>query len=57
MALSIESESPRGRGETDVLTMIDGVGPIPTEVKVFDGKNRSNTYIKKGLDQAADYGR
>ena len=57
MTFSIESQAPPGGGEADVLPVLPDVGPLPIEVKVFDGRSRDKAYISRGLEQAADYGR
>lgn len=57
MTFSIESQAPPGGGEADVLPVLPDVGPLPIEVKVFDGESRDKAYISRGLEQAADYGR
>ena len=57
LVFSIESQAPPGGGEADVLPILPDVGPIPIEVKVFDGKSRNQSYISRGLAQTGDYGR
>ncbi|MFC1864948.1 hypothetical protein ACFLYG_03895 [Chloroflexota bacterium] len=54
---SIESESPAGGAEVDVLAVFPELGPLPIEVKVFDGKGRDSAYISGGLAQAYEYAR
>ena len=41
-------------GEVDVLPLIEKK-PIPLEIKVFDGDNRSRSYIRQGFKQAFSY--
>jgi hypothetical protein len=57
MVFSVESQAPPGGGEADVLPLLPDVGPLPIEVKVFDGKSRNQSYISRGLAQAGDYAR
>ena len=54
---SIESESPAGGAEVDILAVLPELGPLPIEVKVFDGKKRDIAYISGGLSQACEYAR
>lgn len=54
---SIESESPSGGAEVDVLAVLPELGPFPIEVKVFDGNKRDIAYISGGLAQAREYAR
>ncbi len=54
---SIESESPIGGTEVDVLAVLPELGPLPIEVKVFDGIKRNSAYISGGLAQACEYAR
>ena len=54
---SIESESPSGGAEVDVLAVLPELGPFPIEVKVFDGNKRGIDYISGGLAQAYEYAR
>jgi len=57
LVFSLESQPPPGGGEADVLPMLPDIGPLPVEVKVFDGKSRNQSYVSRGLAQAGDYGR
>jgi hypothetical protein len=57
LVFSIESQSPPGGGQADVLPVLPGLGPLPVEVKVFDGKSRDSAYISHGLAQTGDYAR
>lgn len=57
MVFSVESQAPPGGGEADVLPVLPDMGPLPIEVKVFDGESRNQSYISRGLAQAGDYGR
>lgn len=41
-------------GEVDVLSIIEQK-PIPLEIKLFDGENRSKSHIRQGLIQALSY--
>lgn len=52
---SVESQYPPGGGEVDVLAVLPELGPLPIEVKVFDGGKRGASYISGGLAQAAEY--
>jgi hypothetical protein len=54
---SIESESPPGGGEVDVLVVLPELGPLPIEVKVFDGAKRNASYVSGGLAQSCEYAR
>ncbi|MBA7683220.1 hypothetical protein ES703_91580 [subsurface metagenome] len=54
---SIESESPAGGAEVDILAVLPELGPFPIEVKVFDGNKRDEAYISGGLAQACEYAR
>ncbi len=54
---SIESESPAGGAKVDVLAILPEMGPLPLEVKVFDGVDRDAAYISGGLAQAREYAR
>ena len=54
---SIESETPAGGGETDVLITLPDLGPLSLEAKVFNGNSRGSSYVLGGLAQAADYDR
>lgn len=54
---SVESEVPPGGGEVDVLAVLPEFGPLPIEVKVFDGEKRNASYITGGIAQTADYAR
>lgn len=54
---SIESESPAGGAKVDILAVLPELGPLPLEVKVYDGDKRDITYISGGLAQAREYAR
>lgn len=54
---SIESESPEGGAEVDVLATLPELGPFPIEIKVFDGIKRDSAYISGGIAQAHEYAR
>jgi len=54
---SIESESPEGGAEVDVLITLPELGPFPIELKVFDGIKRDSAYISGGIAQAHEYAR
>ena len=42
-------------GKADVIAFVGLYKPIACEVKVFDGKGRGRSYVKKGYEQARRY--
>jgi hypothetical protein len=55
---AIDPKSPSGKGEVDVLSARFPDGRrLVLEAKVFDGKERDEDWVRKGLPQAAWYAR